>query len=76
MKCTLSCPSELSLSLYYTELLWTAPEQIRNSTKKLTKEGDIYAIGIIMQEVVLRGPPFEQEYTDNDTKGNFGHPKP
>ena len=59
------------LSFYCTELLWNAPEQLRNSTKKLTKEGDIYAVGIIMQEVVIRGPPFEQEYGDNeDTKGN------
>ncbi len=35
-----------------------------------TKEGDIYAVGIIMQEVVMRGPPFESESRNNeDIKG-------
>ncbi|KAL7853519.1 hypothetical protein AOLI_G00203630 [Acnodon oligacanthus] len=42
------------------DLLWTAPELLRTSHPGLsgTNEGDVYSFSIIMQEVVLRGPPF------------------
>ncbi|XP_033625244.1 atrial natriuretic peptide receptor 1-like [Asterias rubens] len=43
------------------KMLCKAPEQLRNPNKPLTKESDIYAVGIIMQEVVMRGSPFETE---------------
>ncbi|KAJ9591048.1 hypothetical protein L9F63_027744, partial [Diploptera punctata] len=41
-------------------LLWTAPELLRNSSlrKTGTQPGDVYSFGIIMQEVVVRGEPF------------------
>ncbi|EAT34808.1 AAEL012988-PA [Aedes aegypti] len=43
------------------DLLWTAPEALR-ATKGYPKGGtqaaDVYAFGIIMQEVVVRGEPF------------------
>ena len=42
-------------------MLWKAPEELRNPTKGQTKECDIYAVGIIMQEVMMRGAPFENE---------------
>ena len=48
-------------------MLWNAPELLRAPTKnKPTREGDIYSVGIIMQEVVMRGPPFENECRDTD----------
>uniref|UniRef100_A0A8B9L009 Guanylate cyclase n=1 Tax=Astyanax mexicanus TaxID=7994 RepID=A0A8B9L009_ASTMX len=42
------------------DLLWTAPELLRASHpgQAATPEGDVYSLSIIMQEVVLRGPPF------------------
>ncbi|XP_078137945.1 retinal guanylyl cyclase 2, partial [Centroberyx gerrardi] len=46
------------------DLLWTAPEVLRSghtgqhSTPHGTLLGDVYSFAIIMQEVVVRGPPF------------------
>ncbi|KAL5273307.1 GUCY2D family protein [Megaselia abdita] len=42
------------------ELLWTAPEILRNSKafKCGTQAGDVYSFAIIMQEVVVRGEPY------------------
>ncbi|CAF2023545.1 unnamed protein product [Rotaria magnacalcarata] len=48
------------------DLLWMAPEHIRTAIIKndvatvmtSTAAGDVYSFGIIMQEVILRGPPF------------------
>ncbi|XP_007576118.1 retinal guanylyl cyclase 2 isoform X1 [Poecilia formosa] len=42
------------------ELLWTAPEVLRASHPGLhrTLPSDVYSFAIIMQEVVIRGPPF------------------
>ncbi|KAK5848202.1 hypothetical protein PBY51_005836 [Eleginops maclovinus] len=42
------------------ELLWTAPEILRSPQPELrgTPSGDVYSFAIIMQEVVIRGPPF------------------
>ncbi|XP_064205382.1 retinal guanylyl cyclase 2 isoform X2 [Anguilla rostrata] len=42
------------------ELLWTAPELLRAPKPGLNGSlpGDVYSFSIIMQEVVIRGPPF------------------
>ncbi|XP_069664700.1 retinal guanylyl cyclase 2 isoform X3 [Haliaeetus albicilla] len=42
------------------ELLWTAPELLRDpdTLRKGTFKGDIYSFAIILQEVVVRGPPY------------------
>ncbi|MBN3318561.1 GUC2F cyclase, partial [Atractosteus spatula] len=42
------------------DLLWTAPEILRHSHPGLygSFKGDVYSFSIIMQEVVVRGPPF------------------
>jgi hypothetical protein len=42
------------------ELLWTAPELLRDPILRRTgtQPGDVYSFGIIIQEVVLRGEPF------------------
>ncbi|XP_051998032.1 retinal guanylyl cyclase 2 isoform X2 [Xyrauchen texanus] len=42
------------------DLLWTAPEILRGSHPGLygSHPGDVYSFSIIMQEVVMRGPPY------------------
>ncbi|XP_007443714.1 retinal guanylyl cyclase 2, partial [Python bivittatus] len=42
------------------ELLWTAPELLRDSEvdPKGTFKGDVFSFAIILQEVILRGPPY------------------
>ncbi|XP_074970470.1 retinal guanylyl cyclase 2 [Phalacrocorax aristotelis] len=42
------------------ELLWTAPELLRDPDmcRKGTFKGDIYSFAIILQEMVVRGPPY------------------
>ncbi|XP_055370084.1 retinal guanylyl cyclase 2 isoform X2 [Betta splendens] len=46
------CPAE--------DLFWAAPEFLRDptSTRKGTYKGDVYSFSIILQEVVVRGPPY------------------
>ena len=53
-------------------MLWKAPELLKDPTKGPTKEGDIYSLAIIMQEVIMRGVPFEYECKNNvDAKSRF-----
>nr|XP_033804456.1 retinal guanylyl cyclase 2-like [Geotrypetes seraphini] len=42
------------------ELFWMAPELLRDPTlaRRGTFKGDVYSFAIILQEVVVRGPPF------------------
>ncbi|KAF3693005.1 Retinal guanylyl cyclase 2 [Channa argus] len=42
------------------DLFWTAPEFFRDPTnpRKGTYKGDVYSFSIILQEVVVRGPPY------------------
>ncbi|NXU57047.1 GUC2F cyclase, partial [Turnix velox] len=46
--------------IFFLELLWTAPELLRDPDmcRKGTFKGDIYSFAIILQEVVVRGPPY------------------
>lgn len=50
---------------YFANMLWSAPEHIRldfaygsEPIKSSSKAGDVYSLGIILQEVILRIPPF------------------
>ncbi|KAJ1080464.1 hypothetical protein NDU88_000663 [Pleurodeles waltl] len=42
------------------DLFWTAPEMLRDPVmeRKGSYRGDIYSVGIIMQEVIIRGAPY------------------
>ena len=46
--------------LVTAELLWTAPELLRGpgAPRLGTLRGDTFSIGIILQEVLTRGPPY------------------
>ncbi len=50
------------------EMLWTAPELLRLSEKEQivngTRTGDIYSLGLIIQEIVFRCLPFQAENHD------------
>ncbi len=54
------------------KLLWTSPELLRMTTRPNngTQSGDIYSLGIILQEVVYRTMPFNMETMT--PKGNIG----
>lgn len=59
--CDRNCKNKLNLPCpFVSELLWTAPEILRSGQPGLygTLPGDVYSFSIIMQEVVIRGPPF------------------
>ncbi|KAE8620380.1 hypothetical protein XENTR_v10010216 [Xenopus tropicalis] len=49
-----------STQLQPEDLFWTAPELLRDATlcQRGTYRGDIYSFAIIMQEVIVRGPPY------------------
>lgn len=49
-----------SSSLFCPDLFWAAPEFLRDptSSRKGTYKGDVYSFSIILQEVVVRGPPY------------------
>ena len=54
--------------MFFIELLYKPPEFLRNPVGYLTQKGDVYSFGIILEEIVLRGGPFEEasmEYTPN-----------
>lgn len=54
--------------IFETALLWTAPENINFPYPKKTKEGDIYALGIIIAEIINRTRPFAS-YTQYTSRG-------
>ncbi|XP_067879692.1 retinal guanylyl cyclase 2-like [Heterodontus francisci] len=59
--------------------LWTAPELLRDSNleQKGTFRGDVYSFSIIMQELIVRAPPFSMlELTPNDIIKKVKKPPP
>ena len=42
---------------FKTELLWRAPELLRQSTGSFIK-GDVYSFGIMLYEIALRSGPY------------------
>ncbi|XP_069678523.1 atrial natriuretic peptide receptor 1 isoform X2 [Periplaneta americana] len=60
---TLTTPSEIVKDqIYYTKLLWVAPELIPSTVMPgtpATQKGDVYSFAIILEEIVVRGGPFE-----------------
>ncbi|XP_070799780.1 retinal guanylyl cyclase 2-like [Pituophis catenifer annectens] len=59
------------------ELLWTAPELLREPevNPKGTSQGDVFSFAIILQEVILRGPPYcMMELTAEEIISKLKHP--
>ena len=47
-------------NVIFLELLWTSPELLRDDVQlaRGSVKGDVYSFSIIMQEVIMRGPPY------------------
>ncbi|XP_011301203.1 atrial natriuretic peptide receptor 1 [Fopius arisanus] len=60
---TLTMPADLTIDdNYYTKLLWVAPELLPQTVlpgSAATQKGDVYSFAIILEEIVLRGGPYE-----------------
>ncbi|XP_020372710.2 retinal guanylyl cyclase 2-like isoform X2 [Rhincodon typus] len=59
--------------------LWTAPELLRDSNleQKGTFYGDVYSFSIIIQELIVRGPPFSMlDLSPNDIVKKVQKPPP
>ncbi|EDS26635.1 conserved hypothetical protein [Culex quinquefasciatus] len=60
---TLSTPSEFIRDQnYYNKLLWVAPELLPATVipgTPATQKGDVYSFAIILEEIVVRGGPYE-----------------
>ena len=53
---------------FVLDLLWTAPEILRlPGWSPGTQKGDVYSFAIILQEIIVRGLPFE--FNDQDSSG-------
>ncbi|XP_044009185.1 atrial natriuretic peptide receptor 1 [Aphidius gifuensis] len=60
---TLTTPADLIMDEnHYTKLLWIAPELLPGTVLPgcaATQKGDVYSFAIILEEIVLRGGPYE-----------------
>ncbi|XP_071559904.1 atrial natriuretic peptide receptor 1 isoform X3 [Temnothorax nylanderi] len=60
---TLTTPSDMIIDeSYYTKLLWIAPELLPLTVtpgSAATQKGDVYSFAIILEEIVVRGGPYE-----------------
>ena len=58
--------------LFFLELLWVAPELIPSTVvpgNPATQKGDVYSFAIILEEIVVRGGPFEAARQFLDPQG-------
>jgi hypothetical protein len=62
-------PHELTYQ-YYVSLYWTAPEHLNDSNEPGTQEGDVYAYGIMLQEVILREEPYSMYQLEPEGKAS------
>ena len=61
-----------SACFFFLELLWVAPEIIPSTVvpgNPATPKGDVYSFAIILEEIVVRGGPFETARQFLDPQG-------
>ncbi|UYV73336.1 NPR2 [Cordylochernes scorpioides] len=68
------CYDDINVLTYKSvgaEFLWKAPELLRldHCPSRGTQKGDIYSLGIILQEIITREPPFCPQYAHVDAEG-------
>jgi serine/threonine protein kinase len=57
--------------LLCTELLWTAPELLRDINKLGTQAGDVYSFGVICSELVNRETVWNGVNREDEIEGAF-----
>lgn len=60
--------------LFLEELLWVAPELLAEHITNLipaTQKGDVYSFAIVLEEIVVRGGPYEFVKNDLTTQGKL-----
>ena len=62
-----------AIQLVTLELLWTAPELLRmkRAPVKGSQKGDVFGLGIIIQEIITRTMPYEMHNLDPTGILNF-----
>ncbi|XP_069105183.1 retinal guanylyl cyclase 2-like [Argopecten irradians] len=71
--------AKLNIAVEASDLLWTAPEHIRDPfpASKGSEKGDMYGMALIMQEVILRKRPFGMvDLTDEEIIEKIRKPPP
>ena len=57
-------------------LLWVAPEHLRTPIQPYgTQKGDVYSFGIILQELILRCEPYENQNAEIKGRSEFFFPR-
>ena len=51
------------------ELLYHAPELLRHSKGCPTHKSDVYSLGIVLEEIIVRGGPYEEASPDYTPEG-------
>jgi len=66
------------LVLSFTELLWTAPEILRQKRKHYTgsPKGDVYSFAIIVHELETRNLPYSECHLESEGMKNSITSKP
>ncbi|OWA53393.1 Atrial natriuretic peptide receptor 1 [Hypsibius exemplaris] len=64
-------PSEYDEERDYELLLWRSPELLRRTMPpEGTQKGDVYSFAILLQQIILRSPPFRSNFVDHRADGD------
>lgn len=63
------------ISIFFLRLLdrlYIAPELLRNTSLKGTKQGDLYSFAIVCSEVITRRPAWSESESREEIEGQSG----